>query len=351
MNNNDNAELKKIIEQLKNLTNRPSPRKAWKQGELLTELSISGNYFSWLENYLSEKFANNPILKQYYYGDLNIFHTFLEQELDLDFSKKQVEKYVDIYKTIDWKYIENNNSMLLEHLYTLVGVEEAMRIKVLDAMSSIETEFKKQVQTKKTLKNLYRSEDIRSLIESISNSSKDFSSKKIKDIILDDYIRTRLKDSRSPIQKPPRVEIDINSVYFPELNNLHPKEPVDEQGLVAFFCTIFHLIKKIEFDFKFPWSNKENTYSFSRVIYVRNAFPDARTEFLEHGKSGCIRTLDIEFEYESKNYIEHNHNQESPQCHMIICWLNNWNSSMYYAPILSLKELLETGEIKLHFFD
>jgi hypothetical protein len=350
MNNNDNVEPKKIIEQLKNLTNRPSPRKAWKQGELLTELFTSKNYLFWLENYLPDKF-NTQLFRQDYYEKLDNFHTFIEQELNLEFSKKQVEKYIDIYKTIDWKYIENNNSMLLEHLYTLVGVEPVMRIKVLDAMSSIEIEFKKQVQTKKTLKNLYRSEDIRRLIDSILNSPRDFSSEIIKNIILDDYISSRLKNSRSLIQKPPRVEKDINSVYFPELNNLHPKEPIDEQGLVAFFCTIFHLIKKMELDFKFPWSNKENTYSFSRIIYVRNPFPDARIEFLEQGKSECIRTLDIEFEYESKNYIEHKHHQESAHCHMIICWLNNWNSSMYYAPILSLKELLETGEIKLHYFD
>ena len=97
MNNNDKAELEKIIEQLKNLTNRPSPRKAWKQGEILTELSTSDVYFFWRGNHLSSK-GINPIFGQSYYDDLNIFHTFLEQELDLDFSKKQVERYINIYK-------------------------------------------------------------------------------------------------------------------------------------------------------------------------------------------------------------------------------------------------------------
>jgi hypothetical protein len=326
-------ELQKVIEDLKNLTARPTPKNAWKQGELLNKIKES------------EEYRN----QDYYYG-YDAFYNYVHNELDLDFSEKQVNNYMDIYKTIPWKYIESNSSMLLEHLYTLIKADEEIRLKILEAMSLIESDFKQQkTRTKKTLKKLYRAEDIRDLIKNISNSKKTFSSNQIKEMIFSEYITDRIKANPRPMGKSPRLETDINTLHFPAFKDLHPKEPIDEQGVVAFFCTIFHFIKDIKIIF--PEYISESQMSFSRIIHVQTPFPDARIEFTDHGQSRGIRTLYIEFEYESNNYIHHKHKDESPECHMIICWVNNWNRSMYYAPIFSLKKLLDMGEIKLHYYD
>jgi hypothetical protein len=326
-------ELQKVIEDLKKLTARPTPKNAWKQGELLKKIKES-------EEYRNEN----------YYYECDDFYGYIHNKLDLDFSEKQVNNYMGICEKIPWEYIETNSNMLLEHLYTLIKTDEAIRLEILEAMSLIESDFKQQkTRTKQTLKRLYRAEDIRHLIKNISNSKIKFSSNKIKEIILSEYIADRIKANSKPMGKPPRLERDINILHFPEFQNLHPKEPIDEQGLVAFFCTIFHLIRNIKI--RFPDYISGSQMSFSRIIHVKASFPDARIEFIDHGQPGGIRTLDIEFEYESNNYIDHKHKDESPECHMIICWFKNWHRPMYYAPIFSLKELLDMGEIKLHYYD
>ena len=110
---------------------------------------------------------------------------------------------------------------------------------------------------------------------------------------------------------------------------------------------MFYLIK--EKNIKFLWRNYQ--ISFSKIIDVKVSFPDAEIEFFnyENSRTGKIR-LNVEFEYESINYIKHQHHREFEKCDLIICWLNNWSSPAYYAPILCIKELLETGEINLHYF-
>ncbi len=326
-------ELQKVIEELKKLTARPTPKNAWKQGELLKKIQES-------EDYKNED----------YYYERDAFYDYIHNELDLEFSEKQVTNYMGIYEKIPWNYIDSNSNMLLEHLYALIKADEAIRLEILEAMRLVEFDFIQQkTRTKKTLRRLYRAEDIHNLISNISKSKKTFSSKKLKEIILSDYLADRIKANSKQMGQPPRLERDINISHFPEFKKLHPKEPIDEQGLVAFFCTVFHLIKDIKI--RFPDYISESQMSFSRIIYVKESFPDARIEFIDHGQPGGIRTLDIEFEYESNNYRDHKHNHESLKCHMIICWLNNWCRTLYDAPIFSLKELLDTGEINLHYHD
>ncbi|MFN5065864.1 MAG: hypothetical protein ACK4V0_02470 [Aphanizomenon sp.] len=225
-------DIKKLIEEFKNISGRPSPLKAWNQGKILKSIKDNPEY-----------------IEQFDYID---FEKFVEQYLEI--TARTANKYLRIYEI--WQseevpeILKKNKNMLLEHLYTLIKPEnEAIRDRILEAMANMEEYFEKHLEKKK-LKKIYREDDI--------------------------------------------------------------------------------------------------------IFLVKESFPDAEIEFYTHENSlptGKI-TLNVEFEYESNNYIKHEHHREyGKKCHLIICWLNNWSSPAYYAHILSIKELLETGEINLHFFD
>jgi hypothetical protein len=322
-------DINKLIEEFKNISGHSSVLKAWNQGKILKSIQENPGYI--------EKF------------DYIDFKTFVEQHLEITFGKaKQYLRIYEIWESKEFpEILKKNKNMLLEHLYTLIKVEnQARRDRILDAMANVEEYFEKHLKKKK-LKGIYRKDDISYLINAISQSKKDFSIKDIEKALLTDFINPRIQENKQPIKPNIRPKTDINTSNFGELAELYPSEPVDEQSFVALFCTMFYLIK--EKNIKFLWRNYQ--ISFSKIIDVKVSFPDAEIEFFnyEDSRNGKIR-LNVEFEYESINYIKHQHHREFEKCHLIICWVNNWSSPAYYAPILCIKELLETGEINLHDF-
>ncbi|MCE2905897.1 MAG: hypothetical protein LW814_12885 [Anabaena sp. CoA2_C59] len=325
-------DIKKLIEEFKNISGRPSPLKAWNQGKILKSIKDNPEY-----------------IEQFDYID---FEKFVEQYLEI--TARTANKYLRIYEI--WQseevpeILKKNKNMLLEHLYTLIKPEnEAIRDRILEAMANMEEYFEKHLEKKK-LKKIYREDDIIFLVKAISESKNNLSVKDIEKALLKDFINPRIKTSKQPIKPNIRPKTNIKTLHFNKLAELYANEPVDEQSFVALFCTMFHLIK--ENNIIFSWHNYK--ISFSKIIDIKESFPDAEIEFYTHENSlptGKI-TLNVEFEYESNNYIKHEHHREyGKKCHLIICWLNNWSSPAYYAHILSIKELLETGEINLHFFD
>lgn len=56
------------------------------------------------------------------------------------------------------------------------------------------------------------------------------------------------------------------------------------------------------------------------ITHIQTAFPDCEAfREIEPGKWQRVR---IEFEYESRNFLEHKHDPE--KCHLIVCWSHNW---------------------------
>lgn len=71
-----------------------------------------------------------------------------------------------------------------------------------------------------------------------------------------------------------------------EIENFYLKEPIDEQGLVGLFCTIFGIIKSHKLSIKDPDDLKNlgihqqnRELRFSKIKGIRERFPDAIIEF------------------------------------------------------------------------
>ncbi|MDD1474946.1 hypothetical protein MEO41_27295 [Dolichospermum sp. ST_sed4] len=224
-------DINKLIEEFKNISGRPTPLKAWNQGKILKSIKENPGYIEQF-NYIH-------------------FETFVEQHLEITAGKAR--QYLRIYEIWESKEVpeilKKNKNMLLEHLYTLIKVEdEVRRDRILDAMANVEEYFEKHLKKKK-LKTLYREDDIIFLINAISQSKKDFSIKDIEKALLKDFINPRITENKQPIKPDIRPKTDINTSNFGELAELYPNEPVDEQSFVALFCTMFYLIKENNIQF------------------------------------------------------------------------------------------------------
>lgn len=82
-----------------------------------------------------------------------------------------------------------------------------------------------------------------------------------------------------------------------------------------------------------------------RIISLQgNRFPDA---IIRKGD----KTLRVEFEYLSSNFIYHKHNPK--ECDLIICWRNNIKRSELYRienlPIISIEEIISSENISNNF--
>jgi len=167
---------------------------------------------------------------------------------------------------------------------------------------------------------------------------------------------------------------DLKTSYFREIESIYAKEPIDEQGLVGLFCTLFPILKSNNLNIqcldclKLLKVNKihQRQLNFSKIKGIRTRFPDAIIEFNICDRNDVkttlgTRELSVEFEFESYNYIRHKHYEDKKvEGDLIVCWkheeLSQWerwkNSYSYnkFKPlpfILSVKNLLETGEINL----
>lgn len=288
---------------------------------------------------ISEDFARQGIKK-------GIFYKFVANRFF--YSEDTTRKYIKIYLIIPEDFIKKAKNILLGHLYSLVRMNETERNLFIAAMILIENSSYIKTENIK-LQKYYSANDISNLkILRERNKSKFDTPEKIRDYIVQEIIVPKVKEDFNN-RKPPDEKRgrEIKSDYFK--CNFYAFEPTTEQGLIGLFCTIFHLIANPGFKFNFG----KETMSFSRILNLKTSFPDAKIECVVYDRNGNptghFYELHVELEYKSHNYIQHLH-QITPKryCSMIICWENNWNEEKPYVHILSIKELLEKGQIVLH---
>jgi hypothetical protein len=77
-----------------------------------------------------------------------------------------------------------------------------------------------------------------------------------------------------------------------------------------------------------------------KVLHIQTGFPDC--EAMCEVEPGRWQRIRIEFEYESRNFLEHSHKVE--HCDLIVCWRHNWEDCPMEVIELSRVELGRSGE-------
>ncbi|MGB3419222.1 MAG: hypothetical protein WBA52_02085 [Dolichospermum sp.] len=319
-----NEKLQKSIEKINKLYRGESAITAWQIGEEITKM---------YEQYPEKK----------------KFFNFLDD--NTPYSQDLARKYMKIHDLIPLEDIKKAKSILMGHLYTLIKMNKDEIKFFLQALQRLE-ENQYIRSSNIELKNYYRVDNIATIIALRKQNESDYDTpEKIETYLLHHCIIPEYKKKFNDNPKPDSTGLPLRtSDKFFGLEKFYQNEPKDEQSTVALFCTMFHVIANKDFKFKYG----KDTISFSQIIWIREKFPDARLKFDKYDSKGnCTGNIElfIEFEYKSNNFIKHFHHITAKKyAEMIICWENNWGGEKPYAYILSIKELLETGEIKLHNF-
>jgi hypothetical protein len=95
-------------------------------------------------------------------------------------------------------------------------------------------------------------------------------------------------------------------------------EPVNEIGVVFLFGMVAREIGYL-------------------VEAIQSGFPDCEAK--RKIANGKWQTVQIEFEYESRNFLEHGHDTE--KCDVIICWKDNWPECPENLEIVALSKLID----------
>lgn len=78
---------------------------------------------------------------------------------------------------------------------------------------------------------------------------------------------------------------------------------------------------------------------FSHLEQIQSRYPDAIG--MLQLPNGRLQRVAIEFEYESKNFEQHQHDPKD--CDMIVCWLHNWRNCPEHIQIIELKSFIENS--------
>lgn len=325
-----NSELQKDTEQLKKWIKKAerSAKQAWKAGEKLSIISQE------------EKFK----------PDYNSFRDYTKEEFNIN--ERTANKYIVVYQKIPFELITDN--MLVSHLYTIATMQEELKYKILETMAWAETnskfnENKNQQQTYDNGIILTFKQIIESIKEEAKNTLKNQDYHEIFELIYEqDTNESKQKERRrkDPLKDAePLINLDIHE-KFKDVSTLYYNTPISEQGFVGLFCTIFHIVKELNFLYQ------DKQVKFSKIIYIRTEFPDALIE-LQKNDDTPHENVSIEFELDSFNYWIHEHHKAKEKCKIIICWEHGEKFKKLMKKInspyvLSIKEVLETGKIKLH---
>lgn len=292
-----------------------SGQSAWQSGKILYPIKTSEEY---------KKLKNYGSFKRYVEGEFGINDTTANVYIKISntFSESDVQK------------LASSNLKVISEIENT-----SLRKQVIEAFSSEDP------------KN-YKVKDVIATIASLPENC-DYTQNEIKGIIKN-TVTDRIKDERTKRKRNRDVKIGkpLKSVAMPHLPSIIEKEPINEMGVVALFCILFQNLTNA------PFNRNGEIYFFKTIQYVQTAFPDARILCRVRDKKEADVYLDVEFEYYSYEYINHEHHK-SPKhkdCAMIICWEDNTTNhetrsasaiAQELPPILELKDLLETGEINL----
>ncbi len=105
-------------------------------------------------------------------------------------------------------------------------------------------------------------------------------------------------------------------------------EPIDFRGL------LHEPVNELGVVFLFGMVARDIGY---RVEAVQGGFPDCEAK--REVSSGKWQRVQIEFEFESKNFVVHNHDPE--KCDVIICWIHNWPECPEGLEVLALSEIIK----------
>ncbi len=129
--------------------------------------------------------------------------------------------------------------------------------------------------------------------------------------------RRKAKRQQKGTDGKPLFGNQFKSDFFKDVSALLENEPINEMGVVALFCIMFQSLRGTQFE----WKNENVT--FVAIKYIRAEFPDACVRCKTTGRTKRDFELDIEFEFESYNYVRHKHMQSTKNCDLIICWNDN----------------------------
>lgn len=330
------------IDRLINKTN--SGKNAWKAGGLLSEIKEREEFktqnFSSFGAYttnslrISESKAYNYIrINQIYSEDDLSELTLVSHLLELADKDQDIREMVLAYaRKIDAQKIEKNKKKRdSTHQNDILTTQSATRTQKVEMRPDYTTEM---IETISGLLDNAKSSRI-DVDESLTSKAFELSEK--------------IHNQRELNHKLPNKKGGlINSKYFPEVCSVFPNKPTCEMEVVGLFCVMFHHVKNLSF----LYGKTPSLVNFSHIEYLRAAFPDAEVAIV-NPKKGNYSTLKTEFEFMSESYLTHGHNNSKNECHLIVCWENTLLSSdlepfgVLFPPILSLKKLLDTGEIHL----
>lgn len=144
-------------------------------------------------------------------------------------------------------------------------------------------------------------------------------------IILD---KGSIKQKKKLTIKKKTIRVDYKKGLHNKLNG-RPiyGDPIDFRGLRH------EPVNEIGVVFLFGMVAKQLGYL---VEAIQGGFPDCEAKRkIAHGKWQPVK---IEFEYESKNFLEHGHDPE--KCDVIICWKDNWSDCPETLEIVALSDLI-----------
>ena len=95
-------------------------------------------------------------------------------------------------------------------------------------------------------------------------------------------------------------------------------EPVNEQGVVFLFGMVARDLGYL-------------------VEAIQGGFPDCEAK--RQVARGQWQPVRIEFEYDSKNFVEHGHDPEN--CDVIVCWVHSWAQCPDSLEVLQLSEVIK----------
>ncbi|WP_338792293.1 hypothetical protein [Bernardetia sp. MNP-M8] len=336
----DTKQLKEFISQVDN-----SGIAAWNAGDLLKIVKDKKGYVS----------------------QFSTFNNYTRTEVGI--SPQTANNYITIRESFTIEEI--GELMLITHLRVIAEIQnDKTRKLVLECFREKDEQYQKQKKRGQTKgnddvsqKDIYKPTlaDVIGVVTIVAAHGTELSKEEIEEVISINIEKSKeqsRQSKRAKRQAKGTNEKDffgnpLKAKFFKQISDLFGYEPIDEMGLVALFCVMFQFLRQLPFEWK------GDNIEFNTIKYVREKFPDASILCQQVKKRKTKERnfeLDVEFEYESYNYITHNHMQSDKNCDLIICWvdnaktdkrLNQMEAIKNMPPVLSLKNCFETGKIEI----